>query len=77
MSESESHSPDEPLADNDDLRAEYDPQLFKQAVKGKYAKRYREGTNVVILDPDVQAIFPTSEAVNKALRQLIQNPTAN
>jgi hypothetical protein len=51
--------------DRDTMRAEYD---FSAAVRGETAARYREGTNVVLLDPDVQAIFPDSSAVNEALR---------
>jgi hypothetical protein len=46
---------------------EYD---FSSGVRGKYASRYRQGTNVVVLDPDVARIFPTAKSVNKALRQL-------
>jgi hypothetical protein len=51
-----------------DMKAEYD---FSKGIRGKYAKRYAEGTNVVVLAPDVAAVFPTSEAVNTALRALI------
>ena len=51
-----------------DLKAEYD---FSKGIRGKYAQRYAEGTNVVVLAPDVAAAFPTSEAVNTALRALI------
>jgi hypothetical protein len=51
-----------------DLRAEYD---FSGAVRGKYAARFREGTNVVLLDPDVAAAFKTSSDVNRALRALL------
>ena len=51
-----------------DMKAEYD---FSKGIRGKYAERYAEGTNVVVLAPDVAAIFPTSEAVNTALRALI------
>jgi hypothetical protein len=47
---------------------EYD---FSQGVRGKYAARYAEGTNVVVLAPDVAAVFPDSESVNKALRALV------
>jgi hypothetical protein len=56
--------------DFDDLRPEYD---FSAGVRGKYAKQYSEGTNVVVvvLDPDLAEQFPTSEAVNKALRELV------
>ena len=48
---------------------EYD---FSQGVVGKYAKQYAEGTNIVLLDPDVAKVFPDSEAVNQALRALAQ-----
>jgi hypothetical protein len=51
-----------------DMKAEYD---FSKGVRGKYAKRYAEGTNVVVLAADVAAVFPNSEAVNTALRALI------
>ena len=50
-----------------DLLDEYD---FSGGVRGKYAKRYREGTNLVRLDDDVAAMFPTSEEVNAVLRSL-------
>ena len=51
------------------LRADYD---FSGGVRGKYAERYREGTNVVVLAPDVAKVFTTSDAVNQALRSLIE-----
>lgn len=51
------------------MKNEYD---FSKGVRGKYAKQYAEGTNVILLDPDVAKAFPTSESVNKALRSLIQ-----
>jgi hypothetical protein len=47
---------------------EYD---FSKGVRGKYAKRYAEGTNIVILAPDVAEFFPDSESVNTALRALV------
>jgi len=47
---------------------EYD---FSRGVRGKYAKRYAEGTNIVILAPDVAEFFPDSESVNTALRALV------
>ncbi len=56
----------------DELLPEYEFSKMKGGVRGKYVKQYREGTNVVLLDPDVQAVFPTSEAVNAALRKLMQ-----
>jgi len=46
---------------------------FSKGVRGKYAKQIAEGTNVVVLDPEVAKMFPTSEAVNKALRKLIED----
>ena len=49
-----------------DMLPEYD---FSDGVRGKYAKRYAQGTNVVLLEPDVAAAFPTAEAVNRALRE--------
>lgn len=56
----------------DELRPEYDFSKMKGGVKGKYVERYRAGTNIVLLDPDVAQAFPTSDAVNEALRLLIQ-----
>ena len=59
----------------DDLRPEYDLKtLLKGGVKGKYADRYREGTNLVLLAPDVARAFPTEEAVNEALRLVLTEP---
>lgn len=59
---------------NDDLRAEYDDlgQLLKTGVRGKCAERFREGTNLVLLAPDVAEAFPTAEAVNETLRLVLQ-----
>jgi hypothetical protein len=51
------------------MRAEYD---FKGGVRDKYAKRYANGTNVVVLDPDVADAFPTALAVNAALRKVLR-----
>jgi len=52
------------------MKNEYD---FSKGIRGKYAKQYSEGTNIVLLDPDVAKVFPTSESVNKALRSIIQH----
>jgi hypothetical protein len=52
-----------------DMLEEYD---FRDGVRGKYAQRYAEGSNIVVLEPDVAAAFPTSEIVNKTLRRLVQ-----
>jgi hypothetical protein len=51
------------------MRAEYD---FSKAVRGQTARRYAEGTNVVLLDADVAKMFPDSASVNQALRVLAQ-----
>lgn len=58
-------------SDKDTLREEYPEELIKSGVRGKYAKSYREGTNVVLIDPDLQKIFPDSDAVNRALREYL------
>jgi hypothetical protein len=57
----------------DELRPEYDMrQLLKGAVRGKYAKHFQEGTNLVLLDPDVHKAFRDERAVNEALRLVIE-----
>ena len=53
---------------------EYD---FSKGVRGKYAKRYARGTNVVVLEPDVADAFPTARAVNAALRKLLRDGSAS
>ena len=50
-----------------ELRPTYD---FSKGVRGKYAAQYREGSNVVVLEPDMAAVFKTSKAVNEALREI-------
>jgi len=50
------------------MRPEYD---IRGGVRGKYYERYRQGTNVIVLDPDVAAVFRDSQSVNQALRLLI------
>jgi len=57
---------------NDDLLPEYDFSKLEGGVRGKYVERYRKGTNLVLLDPDVAQAFPTQEEVNTALRLLMQ-----
>ena len=56
----------------DELRAEYDFSQLKGGVRGKYAERYREGTNLVLLAPDVAEVFASDEEVNEALRMLMK-----
>lgn len=56
-------------ADNDEMRPEYD---FSGGVRGKYLPRLAKGDNVVVLDRDIAKVFPTSKAVNDALRVLAE-----
>lgn len=57
--------------EEDALRPEYDFSRMKGGIRGKYVDRYREGTNLVLLDPDVAAAFPDAKAVNEALRLVL------
>ena len=50
-----------------DMLDEYE---FKGGIRGKYVKRYQQGTNVVVIDPDVAEYFPDHDSVNDALRDL-------
>lgn len=50
-----------------ETEAEYD---FSGGIRGKYARRYAQGTNVVVLDPDVAKMFPSASDVNRSLRAL-------
>ncbi len=52
----------------DEMRPDYD---IRGGVRGKYYERYQQGTNVVLLEPDVASVFHDSESVNRALRMLI------
>jgi hypothetical protein len=56
---------------SDELRPEYKREDLGVGVRGKYFEEYRKGTNLVLLSPDVARVFPTDEAVNEALRSLI------
>ena len=58
-----------PPTDEFEMRDEYD---FSKGVRGKYAGRYAQGSNIVVLDPDVAEVFPDSESVNKALRAIAE-----
>ena len=55
----------------DELRREYDLTKLKGGARGKYISRYRAGTNLVLLSPDVAAYFRDEQSVNRALRALI------
>jgi hypothetical protein len=58
---------------DDELRPEYDiKSLLKGGVRGKYASRYREGTNLVLLEPEVARAFPNEKTVNEALKLVMK-----
>jgi hypothetical protein len=57
------------MPNDPDMLEEYD---FSKGIQGKYAKRYAEGTNVVIIEPDVAKVFPDHDSVNQALRSLVE-----
>ena len=65
-----------PHALDDDMRPEYDFASMKGGVRGKFANRTREGTNIVLLAPEVVEAFPTEEAVNEALRGVLNTTRA-
>ena len=56
------------IVEDDEMLPEYD---FSRGVRGKYYRRYQQGTNLILLDADVSEAFPDSEAVNEALRLLL------
>ena len=56
------------MPDDPDMLEEYD---FSKSVRGKYTARYSDGTNVVVIDPDVTKYFPDHDSVNEALRSLL------
>ena len=53
------------------MRPEYDFASMKGGIRGMYAKQYRAGTNLVLLDPELAQVFPTDAAVNEALRAVL------
>jgi len=57
---------------DDEMRSEYDLSQLRGRVRGKYVERYQAGTNLIMLESDVQASFPDSGAVNEALRLLMK-----
>jgi hypothetical protein len=61
---------------NADMRPEYDFASMKGGVRGKHYEQYRKGTNVVLIEPDVAAAFPTESAVNEALRGILSTARA-
>ncbi len=58
-----------PKPNSDSLRAEYD---FNKGMRGKHAEQYAAGTNVVVIEPDIAAEFPTAKDVNETLRAVAQ-----
>ena len=56
---------------SDELRPAYRREDLGLGIRGKYFEAYQKGTNLVLLSPDVAKVFPTEEAVNEALRSLI------
>lgn len=60
------------MSSDDTLRPEYPANLIKSSQRGKYAAQYREGTNIVLIDPELHKLFPSSDAVNDALRRYAQ-----
>ncbi len=59
-----------------DMRSEYDFASMRGGVRGKHYEEYREGRNVVLLQPDVAEAFPTEDAVNEALRGILSTTRA-
>ena len=57
------------MAKQDEMLEEYD---FSKGVRGKYAKAYKEGVNIIKLDRDISKFFPDAKSVNEALRTLIK-----
>ncbi|MBI4271123.1 MAG: hypothetical protein HY615_12365 [Candidatus Rokubacteria bacterium] len=62
--------------EDDDLRPEYDFASMKGGIRGKYVARLRKGSNLVLLEPEVAAAFPSAEAVNEALRGVLNTTGA-
>ena len=56
----------------DELRPEYRREDFGTMVRGKYAQRMREATNIIVLDPDIAEAFPNAQVVNQTLRLLLE-----
>jgi hypothetical protein len=62
--------------DDNDLRPEYDFASMKGGVRGKYVARLRKGSNLVLLEPEIAAAFPSDDAVNEALRGVLNTTRA-
>ena len=59
-------------SEKDTLRPEYDPELIRSGKRGKYSEAFRRDTNIIVLEPDLQKMFPDSAAVNRALREYVE-----
>lgn len=70
------NSPDPTPPEADEISAEYDLARLGPGVRGKYFDRYREGTNLALLDKELREAFPTDEAVNEALRSVLRSRSA-
>jgi hypothetical protein len=57
---------------NSDIEQEYDLKSLGEGVRGKYFEKYQNGTNVVVIDPDLSKAFPNAKAVNDALRKVLE-----
>ena len=57
------------MQNDPDMLEEYD---FSKGIKAKYSQKYSEGTNVIVIDPDIKKYFPDHDAVNQALRSLVE-----
>jgi len=60
----------------DDMRPEYDFASMKGGVRGKHVRRVREGTNIVLIEPEIADAFPTEESVNEALKGVLSTTRA-
>ena len=60
----------------DEMKSEYDFASMKGGVRGKHYREYRNGTNIVLLQPEVAEAFPTEDAVNEALRGILTTTRA-
>ena len=57
------------MQNDPDVLEKYD---FGQGIKGKYSQKYNEGTNVIVIEPDIKKYFPDHDSVNQALRSLVE-----
>ncbi|MEE8057230.1 MAG: hypothetical protein V3T17_05270 [Pseudomonadales bacterium] len=57
----------------DELRPEYDLESLGKGIRGKYYKKYQEGTNVVVIEPELSKVFPNTKSVNDALREVLNS----